>query len=596
MPETRRSYASPWTERLPDGRGSLPPLYQRGSRQVLCLWLPTFELRLELVRSPELDTTSVALLSPEGGVRRILWQVSERAHQAGVRPGQLVSQAVSLCPALTLLEPDPAHYDAAEEAMLEVLSDLTPVLESVEKGRVFLGMDGLGRLYGTPPRQARRALSELFRVFPPPLVAATRAGWAPGKFGAWVAAALARPGEPMVVDEDELVAFLASRPVAALPVSETMLSRLERLGVSTMGELSALPAPALVSQFGEEGARALAWATAQRVDPVRTRHRPQPIRVSLDFPDPVGQLETLHGALDHLLERALSRPARRGRSVQGVRLGGRLEGGGSWVVELVLKGPSARKEAIAFPLRSRMALSPPSGAVETLTVEIFQFGPATTQAGLFDRKEEGGRATAGRELVEGVVPPSLREAVRELKLRLGHSPLYRVVEVDPWSRIPERRHALLAFDPSKGVEEGNEERPISFRERRRRSPPLAPPQQTAPAPGRGRPGRQSASPRPEREEEEGRIHPGDLAHRRRMVATSALPPLPPSGAGRWSHTRALPGPDGGRMVPAGLSPTLPEGSFRYRFVANLSTVEERAGAQHKIDRLNVTLTFGGVES
>jgi DNA polymerase-4/protein ImuB len=37
--------------------------------------------------------------------------------------------------------------------------------------------------------------------------------------------------------------------------------------------------------------------------------------------------------------------------------------------------------------------------------------------------------------------------VRELKLRLGHSPLYRVVEVDPLSRIPERRHALLSFDP-----------------------------------------------------------------------------------------------------------------------------------------------------
>ena len=37
--------------------------------------------------------------------------------------------------------------------------------------------------------------------------------------------------------------------------------------------------------------------------------------------------------------------------------------------------------------------------------------------------------------------------VRELTLRLGDSPLYRVVELDPWSRIPERRHALLRFEP-----------------------------------------------------------------------------------------------------------------------------------------------------
>ena len=38
----------------------------RGSRTALCLWLPTFELRLELVRSPALDSTSVALRSTEG--------------------------------------------------------------------------------------------------------------------------------------------------------------------------------------------------------------------------------------------------------------------------------------------------------------------------------------------------------------------------------------------------------------------------------------------------------------------------------------------------------------------------------------------------
>jgi hypothetical protein len=94
-----------------------------------------------------------------------------------------------------------------------------------------------------------------------------------------------------------------------------------------------------------------------------------------------------------------------------------------------------------------MALSPPSRAVERLTVEIFQFGPASSQTGLFDQKEKGGRTSGGVEMEEGAVPFSLREAIKELRLKLGHSPLYRVVEVDPWSRIPERRHALLNFEP-----------------------------------------------------------------------------------------------------------------------------------------------------
>ena len=418
-----------------------------GSRQALCVWLPTFELRLELVRAPELDATSVALLSPGEGTRRTLWQVSERGAEAGVRPGQMISQAISLCPSLTLLEPDPAHYDAAHEAMMAALMELTPVVEPAGRGRIFMGMDGLERLHGSPVRQVRMALQALFQIFPGPLVAATRVGWASGKFGAWVAAARARPGKPVLVSDSDLPTFLASCPVSALPVDPLMIHRLERLGITTLDKIISLPEPALVGQFGPEGRRAREWAQGQRIDHVRPLHRPRPIRVSLDFHSPAGRTEAIHGALGRLLEKALSRPDRRGRSIHGVRLRARLEGGGSWSVEVILREPTARKDSIAFPLRSRMALSPPPRAVERLTVEFFQFGPASSQTGLFDRKEKGGRASDGVEMEEGAVPFSLREAIKELKLKLGNSPLYRVVEVDPWSRIPERRHALLNFEP-----------------------------------------------------------------------------------------------------------------------------------------------------
>ena len=427
---------------------SVPETSGRESHTALCLWLPTFELRLELVRSPELDSTSVALLAIEGGTRHSVWQLSERAADAGVQPGQLVSQAVSLCPALTLLEPDPAHYAAAQDALVEVLAELSPVVEPSGQGCVFLGMDGLGRLHGSPPNQVRRVLRALFRVLPPPLVAATRVGLAPGKFGAWVAAASARPGEPVIVPERELGTFLASRPVSALPVQEATLDRLERLGVRTLGELLRFPTPALMGQFGEEGARARAWASGERIDPVRPWRPARPVRVALDFPDPVGQVEIIHGALDRLLERALARPERRGRSVAAVRVGGRLEGSGSWTVDVVLREPTARKESLAYSLKTRIGLVPPPRAVEGLVVELFRFGPPGTQTNLFfDRKQTAGSTQLGRDLSEGEIPHSLRDAVRELKLRLGHSPLYRVVEVDPLSRIPERRHALLSFDP-----------------------------------------------------------------------------------------------------------------------------------------------------
>ncbi len=424
-----------------------PESRTQGSRLALCLWLPTFELRLELARTPALDSTSVALLDAGQGSKRTIWQISERAASAGVMPGMTVSKAVGLCPSLTLLEPDPAHYDAAMAEMLEALSGLSPVVEPAGRGRVFVGMDGLGRLYGSPRRQINHAFRALFQVFPRPLVAATRAGWTAGKFGAWVAAVSAEPGRPTIVAPNELTSFLSRCPVTALPVSPLTIERLQRLEIHTLGELCRIPEPAVIEQFGRDGRDAFTWATGHRIDPVRAWHRPRPIRVLLDFPSPVGQSGILHGALDRLLERALQKPERRGRSVRGARVGAGLEGGGSWTAEAVLREPTVIRDRIGLALRSKMEMAPPARAVESMSLEFFEFGIPCTQDDLFDRNSETGRSADGRTLVSGQVPYALAEAVRELKLKIGYSPLYRVVELDPWSRLPERRHGLLNFDP-----------------------------------------------------------------------------------------------------------------------------------------------------
>lgn len=422
------------------------------SRTSLCLWLPTFELRLELVRSPGLDATSAALLRPGEGAttRQEIWQVSERAAIAGVRAGMAVSQAVSLCPSLALLEPDPAHYGAAMEEILECLGRVSPVLEPVEPGLIHVGVEGLGRLYGSPPNQVTRVLHALLDVLPRPLVAAVRVGRASGTFAARVAAVAARPGHPVLVDEDELPAFLARQPIESLPLDTDAIERLHRLRIDTLGALGELPLSALLRHFGREGREARALARGERIDPVRARHCPRPLRVSLDLPAPVGDRATLHRALDRVLDRLLAHPARHDRALRGLRVGGHLEEGGSWQIEVTLREPAARRDVLAFPIRSRIGLSPPPRALETLFVEAFEFGAPATQASLFDRREAGARTShsggEGDPLTTGPAGEALRSAVRELRLRLGDAPLYRVVEVDPWSRIPERRHALLPLD------------------------------------------------------------------------------------------------------------------------------------------------------
>ncbi len=410
----------------------------------LCLWWPGFELELERVRTPSLADQPLAL--PTLGDRRRVEMGCALATSFGVEPGMIVSQAIALCPSLVLCEPDPDFHDAARDRVLEVLRGWSPIVErSTERGRMFVGVDGLERLYGPPGRQIAGLRARL-EALSPWLASSARIGCAPGKFAAWVAARSAeraRPGAAVCVTPADLAAFLAPQPVDVLPVSPRVAGRLKRLGVRRLGQLVRMPEPALVSQFGTDGRRALAWARGTRIDRVRPEAPARPIRVALDFPSPIGQLELLHAALDRLIGRALEHPRRRGKSVRGLRVSASLEDGGSWSIRAVTREPTSEPERLGAFLRSRIALDRPRRAVETLRLELFRFGPASAQTGLFDPREGAARALGSLETKDGELLPAFRRAARLLRLRLGGAALFRVLELEPNSRIPERRHALM---------------------------------------------------------------------------------------------------------------------------------------------------------
>src|SRR5438132_678436 len=84
-------------------------------------------------RRPELASLPLALLAPDD--TRRLWQVAPLARRAGVKPGMTVSQAIGLCPALKLCEPDPVHYDEQFARLVAALVTVSPVVEPVELGR-----------------------------------------------------------------------------------------------------------------------------------------------------------------------------------------------------------------------------------------------------------------------------------------------------------------------------------------------------------------------------------------------------------------------------------------------------------------------------
>ena len=393
-----------------------------------CVWVPLFPLKCETERQPGLSGQPVALLSPDD-TRRV-WQVSPLARRAGVRAGMTVSQAIGACPALRLCEADPVHYDERFSRLLAALGEVSPVVEPVELGRAFVGMDGLEGLYGGPQQQI-----EILSL----AVRDVRLGWGKGKFVSFVAATRALPGQAVVVPPGREVAFLADQPVALLPLEPELHRRLRLLGLRTLGQLAALPEAAVTAQFGRAGTRAWRLATGRAVEPVVGRPIPEPVTATVVFFSAVAEHDRLTRAAAQLVERALRHPRRIGWRVQVARLVAGIERGGSWVALANFKDPSADRDRIVRPFALRLEQAPPAGAVVRLTVEFLAFSPGTAELQLFAR-DASAAARAGRLR-------ALRSAVREIALRLKRSMLSRVVEVDPWSRLPERRYALIDFEP-----------------------------------------------------------------------------------------------------------------------------------------------------
>jgi nucleotidyltransferase/DNA polymerase involved in DNA repair len=395
---------------------------------IACVVIPHFALRVALLDRPELDGAPL-VLGPPQGERPLVHDATPEAAASGVRPGLGLREAIALCPDAVILSPHPVRENAAAERVVAGLETLSPAVEIdlEQPGCYAVDLTGLERLLGPPRLAAERLLATV------PALLRPRAGVAPNKFTARVAAYQSAPGSVQVVNAATMPVFLATAPVGLLPLPADKRRRMERLGLRTLGDLAALPPAAVQARFGAEGRRAWELARGNDPEPVRARSQPEIVTESLTLPAPATSRETLLIAITRLVLRAFDRAALQNRHVRQARLRASLESGQAWEQVTILREPGGHKRLIEA-LGYRVQTLSLSGPVEALTLEI---------SGLID-------ATSRQELLPGFNsrrPWQLAEASRHLKQRFGTSGLYRVAEVEPWSRLPERRQALIAYDP-----------------------------------------------------------------------------------------------------------------------------------------------------
>ena len=98
----------------------------------------------------------------------------------------------------------------------------------------------------------------------------------------------------------------------------------------------------------------------------------------------------------------------------------------------MMRGPISEEQRLASILRYTLENSPPPEALSSLSLRLEDLTGETGQQLSLDERSR--------------LRHQLGEAITQLKVRYGYSPVYRCLEVEPWSAIPEDQWILVESD------------------------------------------------------------------------------------------------------------------------------------------------------
>ena len=393
-------------------------------RLIACMLVTHLPVKAELIRYPELRGKPVVVTESYGSKQLVL---DSSAQAVGVASGMSLQEAMSRCKDAALLQADTSHYQLVFDSLIEALESRSPIVEKGELGCAYVDLRGLEEMYGGEARLIATLLQAVPHWFNP------RIGVAAGKFPAYVAAVTSNGGRATKAP-DNAAEFLQGFPVDLLPLSRDGKTRLHRFGLHTLGQLASLSVGAAQAQLKSEGRKA--WELANGIDhsPLMPHQREEVVQEFLTFPSPTITRDAVLTAVEALLGRAFARPEVRGKYARIAGIESQILRRPPWTRRFAFKNAVGSKEKALFILKGRLDAVELPGPLEDMRLTLAGFtGESGIQSSLFSdvRKKE-----------------QLREMMRQLEALLGcRPPIYQMRDVEQWSRIPERRQALVPFDP-----------------------------------------------------------------------------------------------------------------------------------------------------
>ncbi|HIT34220.1 MAG TPA: DNA polymerase IV [Candidatus Faecousia intestinigallinarum] len=198
--------------------------------------------------------------------RSIILAKSTPAKTFGIHTGEPLFQALEKCPELVVVPPDYGLYVEASRHFVEILRQFSPQVEQYSIDEAWVDMTGTERIFGAP-RLAAEALRE--RVYYA-LGFTVNVGISSNKILAKMAGELEKPNKVITLFPEEMAEKFWPLPVRELfLVGSATQSKLNRMGIYTIGDLAHTEEAALRRKLGKYGQTIWHFANGRNADAVR---------------------------------------------------------------------------------------------------------------------------------------------------------------------------------------------------------------------------------------------------------------------------------------------------------------------------------------
>ena len=234
------------------------------TRTILHVDLDAFFAAVEQRDRPELRGRPVIVGGDPGG-RGVVSAASYEARRFGVRSAMSLREAGRRCPDGVFLPVDGRRYQQASRDVMAVLRRYTPQMEPISIDEAFLDVTGSIALFGSGETIAAAIKASVRED----VGLTASVGVATTKLVAKIASDLRKPDGLVVVAPGDEAAFLAPLAIGRLwGVGEKTAVALAEYGVTTIGDLAALPPDVVIRRFGKHGASLVERARGIDADPV----------------------------------------------------------------------------------------------------------------------------------------------------------------------------------------------------------------------------------------------------------------------------------------------------------------------------------------